>query len=276
MEPDTKRLCTPGAIPASVGKILVESLGAAARRLDDASLVRDLGRNPSTSRHQLQVPAGLRRRCPRRLIQAKLLSGAGSNPGPRPEGPLRGPGRGRGAERSRRLIGHARPYRDPARRGWARGDDHGARGAGEIGSRAGRESQLTGLSTEAWSPPLESLHSAVVVDEVLNRFTVRALVEYLAGRLGSLPPGDRHLSGYRPHAVRPDRRIVEVGRGAIGTLRMSAPPRTSSTTIFGFRSSRRAHHRGLRSERSALVALSHGFEQLGRLERVTWPLSGVR
>jgi len=44
--------------------------------------------------------------------------------------------------------------------------------------------EFTGLSTETLVPHLlESLHSAVVVDEVLNRFTVRALVEYLAGQL---------------------------------------------------------------------------------------------
>ena len=192
MEPDTKRLWTPGEIRASVGKILVESLGAdEASVTDDASLVRDLGAESIDFLDiSFKCQQGFGVDVPARLIQAKLLEWRGFEI-------LARVLRDRyGAPVEAEALKTVAPATIPAmldyiatRHGLngARGDDHGLAVAladrlrAELG-RMGLE--FTGLSTETLVPHLlESLHSAVVVDEVLNRFTVRALVEYLAGQL---------------------------------------------------------------------------------------------
>ena len=192
MEPDTKRLWTPGEIRASVGKILVESLGAdEASVTDDASLVRDLGAESIDFLDiSFKCQQGFGVDVPARLIQAKLLEWRGFEI-------LARVLRDRyGAPVEAEALKTVAPATIAAmldhiatRHGvqGARGDDHGLAVAladrllAELG---GMGLEFTGLSTETLVPHLlESLHSAVVVDEVLNRFTVRALVEYLAGQL---------------------------------------------------------------------------------------------
>ena len=67
------------------------------------------------------------------------------------------------------------------------GDDRdlaGALAARLLSELEGMGLDLSDLESEALAAPLlENLHSPVVMDEVLRRFTVHALVDYLAGQL---------------------------------------------------------------------------------------------
>ena len=192
MEPDTKRLWTPGEIRASVGKILVESLGAdEASVTDDASLVRDLGAESIDFLDiSFKCQQGFGVDVPARLIQAKLLEWRGFEILARVLRDRYGaPVEAEALKTVAPATIAAMLPRLATRLGLngALGDDHGLAVAladrllAELG---GMGLEFTGLSTETLVPHLlESLHSAVVVDEVLNRFTVRALVEYLAGQL---------------------------------------------------------------------------------------------
>jgi acyl carrier protein len=192
MEPDTNRLWTPAEIRASVGKILVESLGVdEASVTDDASLVRDLGAESIDFldiSFKCQQAFGVD--VPARLIQARLLEWRGFEILARVlQERYRAPVT---AEELKTVA----PATIPAmlehleiRHGLTglAGDDRGlAQALAErlLGQLGGMGLEFQDLSAERLVPPLlESLHSPVIVDEVLNRFTVRALVEYLAGHL---------------------------------------------------------------------------------------------
>jgi hypothetical protein len=64
--------------------------------------------------------------------------------------------------------------------------------ASELASRLLRELDGMGLDPSDLNPEtlvvhlFENLHSPVVMDEVLNRFTVRALIDYLASQLAKV------------------------------------------------------------------------------------------
>lgn len=192
MEPDTNKLWTPAEIRASVGKILVESLGADEVGVtDDASLVRDLGAESIDFldiSFKCQQAFGVD--VPARLIQARLLEWRGFEI-------LARVARERyGAPVEAEELKTVAPATIPAmldhlatRHGvpGARGDDRGlavALAERLLAELGGMGLEFGDLSVDRLVPHLlESLHSPVVVDEVLNRFTVRALVQYLAGQL---------------------------------------------------------------------------------------------
>jgi acyl carrier protein len=184
-----------------VGKILVESLAVDEDSVaDDASLVRDLGAESidfldisfkSQQTFGVDLPARL---IQDRIIEWRSLGVLSSVVGER-----------YGLSVSADELRTVAPSTAAAVLGHLR-DKHGvAVGDGEEDALAralaqrllnemdGMGLDLTDLAAERLTPHLlENLHSPTVMDEVLNRFTVRALADYIAARLAKasrLAPG---------------------------------------------------------------------------------------
>ena len=198
---DTQKIWSLDEVRAAVQEILVESLAVdEAAVADDASLVRDLGAESidfldisfkSQQTFGVDLPA--------RLIQDRIIEW-------RSLGVLSNVVRDRyGLSVSSDELRTVAPSTGGAVLAHLR-DKHGvAVGEGEEEALAtalaqrlldemdGMGLDLTDLAAERLTPHLiENLHSPAVMDEVLNRFTVRALADYIAGRLAKasrLAPG---------------------------------------------------------------------------------------
>lgn len=192
MQADTTKIWTRSEIRVSVGKILVESLGVdEATVTDTAALVRDLGAESIDFldiSFKCQQTFGVD--LPARLIQDRLIEW-------RDLGVLAKVVAARYgitvAPEELRTIA-------PATVGAVLqhlGNKHGAeRVAGDepalaaslaerlIADLDGMGLDLSDLSVgELSTHLLDNLHSPVAVEEVMNRFTVRALADYIAGQL---------------------------------------------------------------------------------------------
>jgi acyl carrier protein len=178
MQPDTTKIWTRSEVRVSVGKILVESLGVdEATVTDTAALVRDLGAESIDFldiSFKCQQSFGVD--LPARLIQARY----GATVAPeelRTIAPatvaavLQHLGNKHGVDR-------------------VTGDEQAL--AASLAERLlaeldGMGLDLSDLSAASLSSHLlDNLHSPVAVEEVMNRFTVRALADYIAGQLASV------------------------------------------------------------------------------------------
>ena len=195
MQPDTTKIWTRAEIRVSVGKILVESLGVdEATVTDTAALVRDLGAESIDFldiSFKCQQTFGVD--LPARLIQDRLIEW-------RDLGVLAKVVEGRYGvavppEELRTIapatvaavlqhLGHKHGVERTA------GDEPAL--AGLLAERLLTELDGMGLdlsdlaAAELSAHLLENLHSPVAVEEVMNRFTVRALADYIAGQLGAV------------------------------------------------------------------------------------------
>jgi acyl carrier protein len=195
MQADTTKIWTRSEVRVSVGKILVESLGVdEATATDDAALVRDLGAESIDFldiSFKCQQTFGVD--LPARLIQDRLIEwrdlavlskviqarhGLSVTPeelrtiAPATVGAvLEHLGNKHGLER-------------------AAGDDKAL--AAALAERLVSELDGMGLDlsdvslSELAGHLLENLHSPVAVEEVMNRFTVKALAEYIAAQLAAV------------------------------------------------------------------------------------------
>lgn len=195
MQPDTTKIWTPSEIRVGVGKILAESLGAdEATVVDEASLVRDLGAESIDFldiSFKCQQTFGVD--LPARLIQDQIVEWRGLVV------------LSKVVQDRYAVAATAEELRTIApatvvavldylqnKYGLARreGDDRdlaGALAARLLNDLDGMGLDLAGLKVETLVDHLlENLHSPVVMDEVLQRFTVQALVDYLAGQLAKV------------------------------------------------------------------------------------------
>jgi len=198
---DTQKIWSLDEVRGAVEKILVESLAVdEAAVVDDASLVRDLGAESidfldisfkSQQTFGVDLPA--------RLIQDRIIEW-------RSLGVLSNVVRDRyGLSISADELRTVAPSTAAAVLEHLR-DKHGvavsereeealatALAQRLLDEMDGMGLDLTDLAAERLTPSLiENLHSPAVMDEVLNRFTVRALADYIAGRLAKasrLAPG---------------------------------------------------------------------------------------
>jgi acyl carrier protein len=195
MQPDTTKIWTRAEIRVSVGKILVESLGVdEATVTDTAALVRDLGAESIDFldiSFKCQQTFGVD--LPARLIQDRLIEW-------RDLGVLAKVVEGRYGvavtPEELRTIAPATvaavlqhlSHKHGVER--AAGDEPAL--AASLAERLLGELDGMGLDLSDLSPAalaehlLENLHSPVAVEEVMNRFTVRALADYIAGQLGAV------------------------------------------------------------------------------------------
>ena len=194
MQPDTTKIWTRSEVRVSVGKILVESLGVdEATVTDAAALVRDLGAESIDFldiSFKCQQSFGVD--LPARLIQDRLIEW-------RDLGVLAKVIEGRYgvtvAPEELRTIAPATVVAVLQHLG----NKHGVeRAPGDepalafsLAERLLGELDGMGLDLSDLSPAelsghlLENLHSPVAVEEVMNRFTVRALADYIAGQLAA-------------------------------------------------------------------------------------------
>ena len=195
MQPDTTKIWTRAEIRVNVGKILVESLGVdEATVIDQAALVRDLGAESIDFldiSFKCQQTFGVD--LPARLIQDRLIEW-------RDLGVL-----AKVVEKRYGLAVTPEELRTIAPATVAAvlqhlGNKHGIeRVAGDepalagllaerlLGELDGMGLDLSDLSPASLSDHLlDNLHSPVAVEEVMNRFTVRALADYIAAQLGGV------------------------------------------------------------------------------------------
>jgi acyl carrier protein len=195
MQPDTTKIWTRAEIRVNVGKILVESLGVdEATVTDQAALVRDLGAESIDFldiSFKCQQTFGVD--LPARLIQDRLIEW-------RDLGVL-----AKVVEKRYGVAVTPEELRTIAPATVAAvlqhlGNKHGIeRGAGDepalagllaerlLGELDGMGLDLSDLSPASLSDHLlDNLHSPVAVEEVMNRFTVRALADYIAAQLGGV------------------------------------------------------------------------------------------
>ena len=195
MQPDTTKIWTRAEIRVNVGKILVESLGVdEATVTDEAALVRDLGAESIDFldiSFKCQQTFGVD--LPARLIQDRLIEW-------RDLGVL-----AKVVEKRYGLTVTPEELRTIAPATVAAvlqhlGNKHGIeRVAGDepalagllaerlLGELDGMGLDLSDLSPASLSDHLlDNLHSPVAVEEVMNRFTVRALADYIAAQLGGV------------------------------------------------------------------------------------------
>jgi len=192
MQPDTTKIWTVAEIRVGVGKILAESLGVDEATIDDAaSLVRDLGAESIDFldiSFKCQQTFGVD--LPARLIQEQIVEWRGL--GVLAKVVQEQYGIGVAAEELRTIapatvaavLQHLAAKHEIRRRPE---DDRAL--AGALAARLLNELDGMGLDLSDLKPEtlithlLENLHSPIVMDEVLHRFTVRALADYLAGQL---------------------------------------------------------------------------------------------
>ena len=195
MQPYTTKIWTRPEIRVSIGKILVESLGVdEATVTDAAALVRDLGAESIDFldiSFKCQQTFGVD--LPARLIQDRLIEW-------RDLGVL-----ARVVEQRHGVTVAPEELRTIAPATVAAvlqhlGNKHGvARAAGDeqalaaaLAERLLSELDGMGLDLSDLSAAslgghlLDNLHAPVAVEEVMNRFTVRALADYIATQLGSV------------------------------------------------------------------------------------------
>lgn len=194
MQPDTTKIWTRPEIRASVGKILAESLGVDEGAVtDDAALVRDLGAESidfldisfkGQQTFGVDLPARL---IQDRVIEWRDLGVLSAVVGERYGRPVP-------AEELRTVapatVGAILNHLE-ARHGLARreGDEQAlATALAErlIENLDGMGMDLSDLEAGRLAEHLlENLHSPAAMTEVMNRFTVRTLVDYIAARLAA-------------------------------------------------------------------------------------------
>lgn len=195
MQPDTTKIWTRAEIRVSVGKILVESLGVdEATVTDTAALVRDLGAESIDFldiSFKCQQSFGVD--LPARLIQDRLIEW-------RDLGVLAKVVASRYSlavtPEELRTIAPATVSAVLQHLGNKHGVDRKAGDeqalAASLAERLLGELDGMGLDFSDLSPIelsghlVENLHSPVAVEEVMNRFTVRALADYIAGQLAAV------------------------------------------------------------------------------------------
>ncbi len=194
MEPDTTKIWTRAEVRVSVGKIIVESLGVdEAAVTDDAALIRDLGAESIDfldMSFKCQQTFGVD--LPVRLIQDHRIEW-------RDLGVL--------AQVLEKRYGSAVPSEElrtvapatveavlehlAAKHGVRRspGDQHEVvRALAErmLADLQGTPLDLSDLTVERFAGYLdESLHAPAAIEAVMNRFTVRAVTEYIVGQLAA-------------------------------------------------------------------------------------------
>ena len=195
MQPDTTKIWTRAEIRVNVGKILVESLGVdEATVTDQAALVRDLGAESIDFldiSFKCQQTFGVD--LPARLIQDRLIEwrdlGVLAKVVERRYGVAVTP------EELRTIapatvtavlqhLGNKHGIERVAGDEPALADSLAERLLGELDGMGLDLSDLTPASLSGHL--LENLHSPVAVEEVMNRFTVRALSDYIAAQLGAV------------------------------------------------------------------------------------------
>ena len=194
MQPDTTKIWTRAEIRVNVGRILVESLGVdEATVTDQAALVRDLGAESIDFldiSFKCQQTFGVD--LPARLIQDRLIEW-------RDLGVLAKVVEGRYgvtvAPEELRTIAPATVSAVLQHLGNKHGVERAAGDesalAASLAERLLAELDGMGLDLSDLAPAglsahlLDNLHSPVAVEEVMNRFTVRALADYIAGQLGA-------------------------------------------------------------------------------------------
>jgi len=195
MQPDTTKIWTRAEIRAAVGKILVESLGVdEATTMDDASLTRDLGAESIDFldlSFKCQQAFGID--FPARLIQDRVIAW-------RSLAVLT-----KVLEARCRLAVSSEELRtiSPAtvsavllhletKHGVARGEGDERLLAVALADRLlgeldGVGMDLSDIDRERLADHLlQNLHSPVPMEEVMNRFTVKALTSYIAGELAKV------------------------------------------------------------------------------------------
>jgi acyl carrier protein len=195
MQPDTTKIWTRSEIRVSVGKILVESLGVdEATVTDQAALVRDLGAESIDFldiSFKCQQSFGVD--LPARLIQDRLIEW-------RDLGVLAKVVESRyGLAVTPEELGTIAPATVAAvlqhlgnKHGVERANGDEQALAGALAERLLAELDGMGLDLSDLSPAelsshlTENLHSPVAVEEVMNRFTVSALADYIAGQLAAV------------------------------------------------------------------------------------------
>ena len=201
MEPDTAKIWTRPEVRASVGKLIVESLGVdEANVTSDAALVRDLGAESIDFldlSFKCQQTFGVD--LPMRLIQerriewrdlsvlARVLEARYRVAVPADELRMVSPATvGAVLEHMAAKHGIARAASDEQ-------EVVGALVARMLADLASTPLDLSGLSIDQFTGSLEkNLHSPEAVDVVMTRLTVRAITEYIVGQLaaaGRLAPG---------------------------------------------------------------------------------------
>ncbi len=194
MQPDTTKVWTPAEIRATVGKILVESLGVDEVLVTgDASLIRDLGAESIDFldiSFKCQQTFGVD--LPARLIQDRVVEWRGLGMLARVIEARYGVSVAPEALRTiapstvAAVLDHLRDTRGVTRED---GDERAL--ALALAERLLVELDGMGLDLSDIEPDglaghlVDNLHSPTAVDEVLNRFTVRALGDYLSGRIAA-------------------------------------------------------------------------------------------
>jgi len=192
MEPDTTKMWTPAEVRAALGKIIVESLGLdEAAVTDDAALVRDLGAESIDfldMSFKCQQAFGVD--LPVRLIQdrriewrdldvlARVLSERYNQPFTGEElrtvAPATVPA----------VLGYLETARSIPRASGDEAEVVRALAARMLTDLDGTGLDLDGLTVERFAGYLaENLHAPSAVDEIMNRFTVRAVTRYITGEL---------------------------------------------------------------------------------------------
>ena len=201
MEPDTAKIWTSPEVRASVGKLIVESLGVdEANVTSDAALVRDLGAESIDFldlSFKCQQTFGVD--LPMRLIQerriewrdlsvlARVLETRYQVAVPADELRMVSPATV-GA-----VLAHLATKHGIARAGGDEREVIGALVVRMLADLASTPLDLSGLSVDQFAGYLEkNLHSPEAVEVVMSRLTVRAVTEYILGQLAAaarLAPG---------------------------------------------------------------------------------------
>ena len=192
MQPDTTKIWTRAEVRVSVGKILVESLGVdEATVTDDAALVSDLGAESIDFldiSFKCQQTFGVD--LPARLIQDRLIEW-------RDLGVLAKVVADRYAvtvaPEELRTIAPATVSAVLQHLGNKHGVERVSGDEAALATALAERllAELDGMGLDLSDLPpaalskhlLENLHSPVAVEEVMNRFTVKALADYIAGQL---------------------------------------------------------------------------------------------
>jgi len=201
MQPDTTKIWTRSEVRVSVGKIIVESLGIdEAAVTDDAALVRDLGAESIDfldMSFKCQQTFGVD--LPVRLVQdrriewrdlsvlAKVIQARYGVAVPAEELRTVAPATV-GA-----ILEHLAAKHGVRRAGGDEGEVVRALAARMLADLDGTPLDLSDLTVDRFASYLrENLHAPAAIEAVMNRFTVRAVSDYIVGQLAAaarLAPG---------------------------------------------------------------------------------------
>ncbi len=192
MQPDTTKIWTPSEVRVAVGKIVVESLGVdEATVTDDAALVRDLGAESIDfldMSFKCQQTFGVD--LPVRLIQerriewrdlgvlARVLAARSGTAVPAEELRTVAPAT------IEAILDHLDAKHGMRRSGGDVGEVARALAQRMLADVDGTGLDLSDLTVERFAGYLvQNLHAPAATDEVMNRFTVRAVTNYMVREL---------------------------------------------------------------------------------------------